>query len=276
MVADTERLTEALLAGDEPPPFAVIEHPEPRPIVLVCDHASNRVPIVLDNLGLTQAHLERHIAWDIGAGAVTRLLSERLSANAVLGGYSRLVIDLNRDLEDPTAFPAISDGVLVSGNLGLSVEARAWRARALFKPYHEAVSRVSGARCERDSCPVFVAIHSFTPTLHGVARPWHFGILWDKDPRLAVPLLAALRTHRDLVVGDNEPYSGRHPADFTIDHHAEPRGFAHVGIEIRQDLIADSDGQQRIAMLLGDALAAVLGSEALYTPFVTGATEQRP
>jgi predicted N-formylglutamate amidohydrolase len=265
-----------LPAGDEPPPFEVIEHREPRPIVLVCDHASNRVPVVLDTLGLTPAHFERHIAWDIGAGAVTRLLSERLSANAVLGGYSRLVVDLNRDLEDPTAFPAISDGVLVPGNLGLSVESRAWRARALFKPYHEAVSRVAAARCERDSCPVFVAIHSFTPMLHGLARPWHLGILWDKDPRLAVPFLAALRVHRDLIVGDNEPYSGRHPADFTIDHHAEPRGFAHVGIEIRQDLIADGDGQQRIAALLGDALEAVLGSEALYTPFVAGETGLRP
>jgi predicted N-formylglutamate amidohydrolase len=266
MVADKDRLTDELLGGDEPPAYELIEHRDPRRIVLVCDHASNRVPAALGTLGVTPANLERHIAWDIGAGAVTRLLSERLGANTVLGGYSRLAVDLNRDLEDPTAFPAISDGILVPSNLRLSVEARARRARALFKPYHEAVNRVASALSHDDVSPVFVAIHSFTPRLHGVWRPWHIGVLWDKDPRLAVPLLAALRQHDDLVVGDNEPYSGRHPADFTIDHHAEPRGLAHVGIEIRQDLIDDDDGQRRLAGLIGDALEAVLIAETLYEP----------
>jgi len=266
MVAEIDRLTDDLLGRDEPPSYELVEHDDPRPLVLVCDHASNKIPAALENLGLPATHLERHIAWDIGAGAVTRILSERLGANAVLGGYSRLVVDLNRDLEDPTAYPAISDGVLVPGNLDLGVEARAWRARALFKPYHEAIARVATALAAADVCPVFVAIHSFTPKLHGLPRPWHIGVLWDKDPRLAVPLLAALRAHDNLVIGDNEPYSGKHPADFTIDHHAEPRGFAHVGLEIRQDLIADADGQQRFAGLIGDALEPILASRTLYQP----------
>ncbi len=266
MVAEIDRLTDDLLGCGEPPSYELLAHADPRPLVLVCDHASNRIPGALANLGLPATHLERHIAWDIGAGAVTRILSERLRANAVLGGYSRLVVDLNRDLEDPTAYPAISDGVLVPGNLDLGVEARAWRARALFKPYHEAIARVATALAATDVCPAFVAIHSFTPTLHGLRRPWHIGVLWDKDPRIAVPLLAALRRSGDLVIGDNEPYSGKHPADFTIDHHAEPRGFAHVGLEIRQDLIADVEGQQRFAVLIGDALEPILASSTLYQP----------
>jgi predicted N-formylglutamate amidohydrolase len=253
-----------LLASDEAPPFELVEVAAPRAIVLACDHASNRIPAALGSLGLSSDHLEQHIAWDIGAGAVTRLLAERLRANAVLANYSRLVVDLNRDLEDRTAFPAISDGVLVPGNLGLDREQRARRARALYKPYHEALRRVTQSRTSATQAPVFVAIHTFTPKLYGVRRPWHVGMLWDKDPRLALPLIAALRRHCDLVVGDNEPYSGRHPADFTVDHHAEPEGLAHVGIEIRQDLVNDVSGQQRCAALLGDTLESVLAEPGVY------------
>ena len=150
----------------------------------------------------------------MGAGAVTTLLSRRLKANAVLGNYSRLVVDLNRNLEDPSAFPAISDGILVPANLGLTVEHRAERARALFKPYHEVVRRVTQDWTGAGQIPVFLSIHSFTPKLHGVRRPWHIGVLWDKDPRVAIPFMEALRRTGDIVVGDNEPYSGRHPADF--------------------------------------------------------------
>ena len=122
MVAASHQSVTELLQDGEHPPYELIEVDHPRPIVLACDHASNRIPSALDDLGLAKEHLEQHIAWDIGAGAVTRQLSERLNANAVLGNYSRLVVDLNRDLEDPTAFPAISDGVLVPGNLALDVE----------------------------------------------------------------------------------------------------------------------------------------------------------
>jgi len=264
MVAVTQQSIAELLGDGDAPPYVTLEVASPRPIVLACDHASNRVPRALDSLGLTPEHLEQHIAWDIGAGAVTRLLSKRLNANAVLGNYSRLVIDLNRDLDDPTAFPPISDGVLVPRNLGLTPEQRAQRARALFKPYHEALGRVTRALTGDSRLPVFVSIHSFTPKLYGVRRPWHIGILWDKDPRLALPLLAALRRHGEVVVGDNEPYSGRHPADFTVDHHAEPLGLAHVGIEIRQDLINDVAGQRRWADMLGEALESVLTEPGLY------------
>ena len=264
MVAATEQSTTGLLAADEPAPYEILEAESSRPIVLACDHASNRVPRALEDLGLANEHLQQHIAWDIGAGAVTRRLSERLRATAVLGNYSRLVVDLNRNLEDPSAFPAISDGILVPGNLGLGVEKRADRARALFKPYHEALRRVTRDCTRDDQSPVFVSIHSFTPKLHGVRRPWHIGVLWDKDSRLAIPFMEALRRAADIVIGDNEPYSGRHPADFTIDHQAEPLGLAHIGIEIRQDLINDISGQQRWGSLLADVLESVLSRPTLY------------
>ncbi len=261
-----EQTVASLLAPDEPAPFKLIAATGLRPLVLVCDHASNRVPRSLDGLGLNSDTLEDHIAWDVGAGAITRLLSERLQASAVLGGYSRLVMDLNRDREDPTAFPEISDGILVPANLGLSVAVRAERTRALFEPYHDTLRRMIQERTTTKQTPVMICLHSFTAYQHGVLRPWHVGILWDQDPRVAVPLMTALREPGDIVVGDNQPYSGRHSADFTVDHHAETLGLAYGAMEIRQDLIEDESGQQRWADRLADVLEAVLQDERLFQP----------
>lgn len=264
MVVAEDQTLASLLAPDEAAPFELIESDGQRPLLLVCDHASNLVPASLTSLGLPSASLEQHIAWDIGAGSVTRLLSERLRAHAILGGYSRLVMDLNRDLDDPTAFPRISDGVLVPGNLGLTVEARAERARTLFKPYHEAIRRVLQQQTTDALAPVMISIHSFTPRHYGILRPWQVGVLWDKDTRLAPELMATLRESGDLVVGDNQPYSGRHPADYTVDHHAEALGLAYAAIEIRQDLISDGTGQQQWAGRLAKVLEVVLQDQRLF------------
>jgi len=259
-----------LIGANEPPAFSVVRsgkaRPDGREIVFVCDHASNRIPAALGRLGLDERHLLDHIAWDIGAAAVTVKLIEWLGGRGVLGGYSRLVVDLNRSLRDASAFARISDGVLIPGNLGLDESAKAARAGAFYWPYHHAVDRALDDATSSEATPVMIAVHSFTPRLHGIERPWHIGVLWDKDPRLPLRLLAALRAHRDIVAGDNEPYSGRHPADFTIDHHAEPRGIAHVSLEIRQDLIRDEPGQRRWAERLADVLAEVLDAPELYRP----------
>ncbi len=263
-VADDEPAPQ-LLAPDEPAPCEIIEPVTDRPLVLACDHASRRIPRSLGNLGVAEAALETHIAWDIGAGAVTRRLCERLGCGAVLGAFSRLVVDLNRDLGDTTAFPSISDGVLIPGNLSLGTAERANRARAVFKPYHEALRRMTSALSSDTQRPVMIGVHSFTPYLYGLFRPWEIGVLWEKDARLPLPLMGALRD-LGIRVGDNVPYSGRHPADFTIDHHAEPAGFAHAGIEIRQDLIADPEGQEHWADQLAQALELVLRREDLYRP----------
>ncbi len=250
-----------LLGPSDPAPVETWQPQVARPLVIVCDHAGRAIPEMLGDLGVSEHALSDHIAWDIGAAGVARRLARRFEARLVMGRYSRLVVDLNRDLADASAFPKISDGVLIPGNLGLTAEARTMRTQAIFSPYHEAVRAAIMALIHEPVSPVFIAVHSFTPRQHGLARPWHVGVLWDKDPRLALPLMAALRAEGDIVVGDNEPYSGRHPADFTVDHHAEPLGLAHVSLEIRQDLIADADGEAHWADRIGNVLSRVLGDD---------------
>jgi len=247
-----------LLAGDEPPPFEVANAGGAAPLVLVCDHASNRVPRALRQLGLTAAALGEHIGWDIGAAAVARHIARRFDAPLALTGYSRLVIDCNRALDDPSSIPAESDGVAVPGNRGLSPEEPARRAEALFHPYHAAVDDLVVARAKRDVAIAVISIHSFTPVFASQRRPWHVGVLWNQDGRIAIPLLGALRGHAELVIGDNEPYSGRDAVGYTVRQHAERRGLAHVALEIRQDLIAGADGAARWAAIVGDALGDAL------------------
>lgn len=248
-----------LLTAEEPPPFECCSGGGAG-VLLTCDHASRRVPRALDSLGLAEAALAQHIGWDIGAAAVTRRLATLIDAPALLAGYSRLVIDCNRDPGDPTSIAAVSDGIAVPGNRDLTSAARAARRQAIFDPYHAAIAEAIEARLAEGTAPALVSIHSFTPVMAGVARPWHVGVLWDEDPRVPVPLLKALRAEPGLVVGDNEPYSARAPAGYTVRHHAVARGLPHVAIELRQDLIAAPAGAaqwaERLARLLRPILAA--------------------
>jgi predicted N-formylglutamate amidohydrolase len=262
-------LSESELIGpDEPAPYELIEGAGDCRVIFVCDHASNRFPAALGHLGVPARYLNDHIAWDIGAAGVTRRLRKRFAADALFANYSRLVIDLNRRPGDWSVIPALSDGVLIAGNLSLTQAERDARGEAFHRPYHEAIEQRIKQRIDQDRTgarlPVFIGIHSFTPKFHTTPRPWHAGILWDRDPRLAVPLLASLRARGEFFIGDNEPYSGRHTADYSIDTHAETRGMAHVGIEIRQDLISDETGQDRWAGILGDALEPILADDAVY------------
>lgn len=262
----------SLLAAHEPAAFTHWRPAHPRPWLLACDHASARIPASLGDLGVPPEHRLAHIAWDIGAGELTLELARRLEAPAILAAYSRLVVDCNRPLDDAGAMPESSDGVDIPGNRGLDAAAREQRAEALYWPYHRAVAAELSALGAAGSSPVLVAIHSFTPVMQGKRRPWHVGVLWDRDPRLAVPLLAALREERGLVVGDNEPYSGREPPGFTIDHHAAAAGLAHVALEIRQDLLATPSGiagwAQRLHRVLEPLLALPgLGDPAAGLPY---------
>jgi len=254
-----------LLAADEPPPYHAENTHCERPVLIVCDHANNRIPRALGTLGLGLPHLEQHIAWDLGAAQVAGRLAQLLEGQVIYSGYSRLVVDVNRNGIEGGAIPALSDGILVPGNLGLSDSDVQQRMTGLFDPYHEAIARTLSGLIRGTTVPVLISIHSFTPYLHGVFRPWDIGVLWDKDPRIAIPLLGALRRHTELAVGDNLPYSGKHPADYTVDRHGEAAGLAHVGIELRQDLIAAEDGQHRFARLLADGLADVLVRDEVYS-----------
>ncbi|MGB8840149.1 MAG: N-formylglutamate amidohydrolase [Aliidongia sp.] len=254
-----------LLAPTDPAPFTVINPDGRAEILLVCDHAATAVPASLGRLGLDEADLARHIGWDIGAAAVTRVLAERLSAPAVLSGYSRLVIDCNRGLDDPTSIPAISDALPVPGNRSLSAADRLARAEECFWPYQRAVGAMLDRAAATGVTPVMLSIHSFTPRLNGYDRPWQVGILWDRDPRVAVPLIAHLAL-RGLNVGDNQPYSGRDPEGFTLLHHAVQQGLPHVLIELRQDEIDSAAGVERFAEHLEGALAPLLADPQLYRP----------
>ncbi|MFA7431496.1 MAG: N-formylglutamate amidohydrolase [Rhodospirillaceae bacterium] len=248
---------QGLLGPDDPPPFEVVNLDGTAPLLLVCDHASRTVPAGLDNLGLPDDRLAEHIGWDIGAAAVTRALAERLNAPAVLCGYSRLVIDCNRLPGDPTSIPPVSDATAVPGNQDLTEVEQQARTDAVFWPYHRAIGDALAHLWRRlpGVAPALISLHSFTPCMRsGAPRPWHAGLLWNRDPRLVVPLLSALRTAEPgLVVGDNEPYDGR-TVNYTLDLHAGAAGLPHVAVEIRQDLIADDAG----AAAWSDRLAAVL------------------
>ena len=236
----------ALLSADEPGPFQVLNPLAELPILLVCDHASCRFPNSLGDMGLDPFARRCHLAVDIGAGPLTERLAASLGVTAVLAQYSRLVVDCNRQLMDPGAFLQFGDGILVPGNRNLHQAEKDLRAGVLYGPYHEAVDKQVQRLRSAGPAPSFIAIHSFTPVMNGEARPWEMGVLWDTDTRLRDIFLEDF-TAAGYIVGDNEPYSGKAPQDFTIDHHAEEIGLPHIGIEIRQDLIDDEKGIDEIA-----------------------------
>jgi predicted N-formylglutamate amidohydrolase len=256
----------SLIATDEPPPTQMLNPRGKAKVLLVCDHASNRIPRGMSNLGADESVLNEHISHDIGAYAVLVQLSKKLDAPAITANYSRLVIDLNRSLSDASVIPEISDSIRIPGNQNLSKEDRAERVHCFYTPYRMAIDHAIQGFRERNIIPAFIAIHSFTPQmLGGDVRPWQIALLWDKDPRIPVPLMENLRSHRQsIMVGDNEPYSGKHPADYTIDHHAEAAGLPHVSIEIRQDLISTAEGVDIWSEILFESLSDILANPDLY------------
>lgn len=225
-----------LLATDEPAAFEIVNAGGAGSAVLVCDHASNRLPRRLGTLGLGALHLADHIAWDPGAADVARRLSDLLDAPLVLSGYSRLAIDCNRPLDSPESIPARTDGVPVPGNEMLTPANRQLRIEALFTPYHRAIRELLDRRADRPS--LLLSIHSFTPVLAGERRPWSIGFAHGRDRRLAALMVGAMSRDAGFVVGDNQPYSVEDTFDHTIPVHGEDRGLPHVLVEIRQDGIA--------------------------------------
>ncbi len=252
---------------DTPTPAAYeLLNPDARtPVLLVCDHASNRIPRRYADLELNPELLaSNHVAWDIGAAAVTRHLATRFNCPAVLNGYSRLLIDANRQPGDPTSIPVVSDGIEIPGNREVDDAEADFRLETFFWPYHHAITHALAQLWRHGPAPALVSIHSFTPLFSGLHRPWHIGVMWNHDPRVAQPLIAWLRErHHELCIGDNEPYSGR-DTGFTVDHHAGAAGLPHVAVEVRQDLITEPIDQAYWAGLLGEALEAVLSNASLH------------
>jgi predicted N-formylglutamate amidohydrolase len=253
----------ALLEPDEPDPVTLENESGASVFFLTCEHAGRAFPRRLGTLGLPEAETLRHIAWDIGIGAVGRDLSRLLNAAAILQTYSRLVIDCNRDPNVPSSIPEISESTEIPGNYRLGEAERAARVDAIFRPYHNAIAAALDRRAAAGRASVLVAMHSFTPVFKGVPRPWHVAVLFNRDPRLAHALAELLRDEGDLMVGENEPYRVSDLTDYTVPVHGERRGLPHVEIEIRQDLITDQAGQrewaERLARLLPAAYAQFLG-----------------
>ncbi len=248
--------TTPLLSPGEPPPFYVMNADSEKPILLVCDHASCRFPESLGDMGLDPFARRCHLAIDIGAGSLTELLADSLGVTAVMAQYSRLIIDCNRDLMDPSAFLAFGDGIIVPGNCNITQAERDRRADAIYWPYHHAIDAQLRRLLSLGTAPAFISVHSFTPVLNGVARSWEIGILWDKDQSLREVFLKDFRD-AGYHVGDNEPYSGKAPADYTVDNHGEASGLPSVGIEIRQDLINDAAGVAKIGTIMRRTIESI-------------------
>jgi predicted N-formylglutamate amidohydrolase len=244
----------------ELPTFESVDGDAARGILFICDHASRALPPAYGSLGLPEPEFHTHIASDIGAAALTRALAAQFGVPAVLGAWSRLLIDLNRGADDPTVIMRLSDGRIVPGNRNVDAAETEARIARFHAPYHAAITARIDAMQAQGIVPVLISVHSFTPVWRGWPRPWHIGVLWNRDDRLAKPLMDRLARKKDIVFGDNEPYAG-HLENDTMYRHGKMRGLPHALIELRQDLIADDAGVVRWAARLGpiltDALAAM-------------------
>ena len=251
-----------LLDPDEPDAVTLDNEAGSSVFFLTCDHAGRAIPRRLGTLGLTEPETRRHIAWDIGIGAVGRRLSRLLDAAVILQTYSRLVIDCNRDPGVPSSIPEISEATEIPGNRGLAEATRVARVEAIFRPYHDAITTALDRRATTGRPSVLVALHSFTPVFKGVERPWHAAVLYNRDARLAHALFTLLSAEDGLVVGENEPYAVSDLTDYTVPVHGERRGLPYVEIEIRQDQIAEPAGEaawaNRLARLLPAAYSAFM------------------
>jgi len=236
-----------LLAADEPQPVTVTNAGGRSPFCIVADHAGKYLPRRLRSLGLPASERERHIGWDIGIEAVCGLIGDALDAVVIRQNYSRLAIDCNRMPGSATSIPELSELTAIPGNVGIGKAEAEARVREIFKPYHDRISAELDRRRHAGLPTVLIAMHSFTPVFKGIVRPWHVGVLYNRDRRLAHIVMDLLRREPGLVVGDNEPYSVTDESDYTIPVHGEQRDLHHVAIEIRQDLIAGAAGQREWA-----------------------------
>lgn len=231
-------------------------------LIFLCDHASNRLPEKYGSLGLPPEQLERHIGYDIGAASVTRKMAQQFNAPAVLSRFCRLLIDPNRGTDDPTLIMRLSDGAVVPGNAQITTEDVQHRIDTYYEPYHAAIDAIVDEALACGHVPALVSIHSYTDIYGSTSRHWHCGILWDKDLRLAVPLIERLRADEDIIVGDNEPYTGQLFGDCMYKH-GTAKGLPHVLIEIRQDLIRSEEGQKEWADRLSRHMAEILEDPAV-------------
>jgi predicted N-formylglutamate amidohydrolase len=251
-----------LLTSRDAGPLEVINRDGGSLFLLLGDHAGNRVPERLRNLGLAAADLDRHIALDLGVEALGRSLSLALGAPFVMQRYSRLVIDCNRALSHPDSIATASDGTPIPGNIGVSADQRLARASAIHDPYHQAIASLLAQRDTQGLATIVVSLHSFTPSLAGVPRPWEVGVLHGGgNEAFALAVLSELQ-RCDFVVGDNVPYR-LDATDFTVPRHAFASGRPYVELELRQDALATGQNVGKMAANLERALRAAATRTAI-------------
>ena len=259
--------TEArLLQPGEPPAVYESGLQGTAPFVIVVDHAGARIPGALQNLGVSDQELRRHIAWDIGALEVAKRMSAALGAPLIAQNYSRLVIDCNRDPNVSSSIPLISEHTEVPGNAHLSESQKALRVKEIFEPYHARIAGLLDARARAGQRTILVAQHTMTNLFKGSQREMHAAILYNRDRRFAGLMLEALRRHASLHIADNEPYFVSDETDYTIPKHGELRGLPHVEIELRQDLVCSEAGQIEWAARLSDSLQSAADDFARLYP----------
>ena len=239
----------------------------PSAFLLLGDHAGRQIPRRLERLGLGDAALDRHIAWDIGIAGLGARLSNLLDATFIAQAYSRLVVDCNRRPGADGAMPAVSDGEPIPGNRDLSPLAVAARMAEIYDPYQQAIAAALAARAGRQT--VLIALHSFTPAMQGQDRPWRLGVLHRHDSPFSSAVLARLRQDLGEAVGDNAPYA-MDETDNTIPLHADARGLDYLELEVRQDLLADAEGQAEMAEWLAPRLVEAMEARALFGEVDTG------
>jgi predicted N-formylglutamate amidohydrolase len=251
---------ETLLGADDPRPVVIFNAEGASPFLLTGDHAGNRIPARLGTLGLSAGERVRHIAWDIGVMELGTALADRLDATFLAQRYSRLVIDCNRDPVSGDAVPEISDGTVIPGNKAPDARSIRQRIDEIHQPYQSAIGHMIDARAQKGQRTILIALHSFTPAMGGIARPWDVGVLhWKGDTRFARALLASLTEEAGLTVGDNQPYR-MDATDYSVPRHAFPAGLPpaeipYAEIEVRQDLIGDQAGQARWCDILARSLS---------------------
>jgi predicted N-formylglutamate amidohydrolase len=235
----------------------VVENPKGAgPFVIVCDHASNRIPDDYRSFGYAEDALATHIAWDPGALGVSRRLSALLDAPLLWPDVSRLIIDCNRPIDASSLIVIESEGRPVPPNRNLSQAQRDERIQGVHAPYHDAIDARLKRRLAAGVEPALIAIHSFTPVYLGKSRPWEIGIVFGEDRRLADDFIRGLQADPALTVGINQPYAPADQVYYTVERHAGPRGLPAVMIEIRNDEIGDDAGQHQWANSLGKILVA--------------------
>jgi predicted N-formylglutamate amidohydrolase len=256
MALAASQQTNPILAHDEPDPLETVNLDGGSDFVLICEHAGRRVPRSMGDMGLPVHEFDRHIAWDIGARAVSLALAAELDAPLFMQRYSRLVCDCNRRPDVPSFTPEISEATKIPANVGLSTSDRAARADAIFHPFHNAVTAFLDARQRSGQTTMLATIHSFTPVFLGKSRPWEIGVLFNRDKVLSPAIATWLKDNTSYCVGVNQPYTVGDDTDYAIPVHGEKRGLPCVEFEIRHDLIANDENAAPWAELLARALRA--------------------